>query len=142
MNAKQIRAIHDEYDRLEGTVTGEIVTTLWDHGSNHRRIAHCIVIDLGRRPPVPPAVLTREDRQLMALRGTTHRITPVRNTQPVETLAKRLHEWLKGVGAATHMDAAKACNVTDFQAKHLLTSNAHLFKFWKKIAGQSFYIAI
>ncbi len=141
MNAKEVRAINDEYDKFEGRPVREVITMLWDHGLNRRRAALCVLIDLGRKPPVDPYKLNREDRELMALRGTNG-IKPVRNIEPAETLSQRLHAWAKGKGAITYVQAAQAINVTNDQAKHLLTSNAHLFKFWKKIAGTSYYIAL
>lgn len=143
MNIKEIRAIQDEYERMEGTVTGEVITRLWDHGRNCWRKAHCVVIDLGRRPPVTPHVLTREDRELLALRGYKARPTPeVPRNASTDTPALRLHEWLKTVGATTHREAAAAINIPESKAKQLLINNAHLFKFWKKIAGQSYFIAV
>lgn len=144
MNAKQVRAINDEYDRYAGIPRREGVATLWDHGLNQRVRCPCVVIDLGRRPDVPPAQLTREDRALMALRERkpleVARIE--RTAKGRESLAMRLHEWAKSAGAFTYQQAVTALDINDSQAKNLLTSNAHLFRFWKKIAGQSYYVAI
>lgn len=142
MNARQIRAINEEYDRLEGIVTREITTTLWDRSSNRRRVAQCVVIDLGRRPAVTPYVMTAEDKELMALRGAEYPQRRQRSTEAPETLCKRLHEWLKRSGAATHHQVAQGISISEAQAKHLLTSNTHLFKPWKRIAGQSYFVAV
>lgn len=141
MNAREVRAINDEYDRLEGTVTHEVTTKLWDRASNSHYFARCVVIDLGRRPPVKPYALTQEDRELMGLRGASYDVA-TRSTEEPESLSKRLHAWMKNAGAVTNHQAAQALSVPVEQAKHLLTSNAHLFRLWKKIAGQSYFVAI
>lgn len=138
-NAAKMTAIN-EYGQLEGVVRGEIITKLWDHGLNCHRVTRCVVIDLGRRPPVKPAKLTREDRSLLRLQS--HQPQPVRSEEPSENLATRLHAWMKQTGAVTYQQAAAELNVNDDQAKKLLSSNTNLFKFWMKIAGQSFFVAI
>lgn len=143
MNAREVRAINDEYNRLEGTVTGEVMATLWDRASNRHYVTRCVVIDLGRRPPVTPYDLTSEDRSLMRLRtGVINKTTSIRSTEAPDTLCERLHAWMKNAGAVTNHQAAQALNVPAEQAKHLLTSNTRLFRPWKKIAGQSYFIAI
>ena len=143
MNAREVRAIHDEYDRLEGTVTREVTAVLWDRASNCYYKTRCVVIDLGRRPPVTPYDLTQEDHALMRLRSKLiSKLTSVYSTEDPKALCKRLHTWMKTTGAVTNHDAAQALNVTAEQAKQLLTSNAHLFRLWKKIAGQSYFIAL
>lgn len=144
MNAKKVRAINDEYDRLEGTVTREVTTTLWDRVNNCHYVARCVVIDLGRRPPVTPYALTAEDRELMRLRGAIHQPrksvpTQLRSTETFEALSKRLLAWMEHAGAVTIPQTAQALNVSTDQAKQLLISNARL---WKKIAGQSYFVGV
>lgn len=153
MNHRQsevLKAAYAEYDRFEGIPRREAKVAIWDHLANRRRVARCIIIDLGKRPPVPPADFDREDLELIALRGSVRarrpngyeRVNSAKFKARSETLCQRLHAWLKSTGAATHHDAAKALEISESQAKHLLTSNAHMFKCWKKIAGQSYFIAV
>lgn len=140
--AQETRAAVDEYNRYEGTPVREIVTFLWDHGCNRKREARCLLIDLGRRPPVDAHLLTREDRALFALRRRRMQPHAQRSYEAQESLSKRLHAWLKTVGAATQYQAAEALGTTPHQALHLLTSNAHLFRLYKKIARQSYFVAV
>lgn len=135
--------VQDEYERFEGTVTGEITTMLWDHNNNCHYQACCLLIDIGRRPPIVPHRLTREDRDLMAIRQQRYQAKPlIIPTVDTESPTKRLHAWMKQTGATTHIQAATALQLAPNLVKNLLTSNAHLFKFYKKIAGQTYFIAI
>ena len=144
------RAAYLEYDRWEGTPVSEGRMRLW-RGNGYAYV-NAVVIDVGRRPAVAPnnvidtalRMPTAKQAKRMAPPKAAKRATPPKAPVVPEarSLALRLYAWMRATGVASQVQAAAALEITCAQAKHLLASNQHLFRPYRRIGPHIYYTAI